>query len=118
MKVALAWTTMWGISYIITASIASPISLDTPSLFYAVIGVTILIGVDAKLLANDIIGYAAVSFLFIVLACLMVYGGVASWAGLSMWNVPFVNLELFQVSMAFADFIAAAFMFVIAFDKL
>lgn len=118
MKVALAWTTMWGISYIITALITPTISLDTPPLFYGCLGLVILIGVLAKILAHDTVGFVLVGLLFAVLACFMVYGGVASWAGLGIWNVPFANKEIFQVSMALADFIAAAFMFTIAFDKL
>lgn len=117
-KIALAWTTMWGISYILTALIAPTISLDTSPWFYGFLGAIILIGVFAKMLAHDAIGFAVIGAFFTNLACLMVYGGVASWAGLSIWNVPFLNKELFQVSMAFADFISAAFMMVIAFDKL
>jgi hypothetical protein len=47
----------------------------------------------------------------------MTFGGVASWTGLVQWNVPFVNVELFQVSMAFADLLSAVFMFVIAIEQ-
>ena len=59
--------------------------------------------------------YAGIGqFLLFILGLVEVYGGIASWCGLGIWNVPFPNIELFQVSMAFADLLSAVFLFYLA----
>ena len=113
---AIAWTLMWGISYIIVAIVA-PWIADTSPLFYVALGALILFALLLRHLAYNELGYNIVRVLFFCLGTLMVFGGVTSWTGVTLWNVPFSNVEIFQVGMAFADFIAAAFMFVLAIEK-
>lgn len=111
---AIAWTLMWGLSYIVVAMIAPDIS-DLPGIVYIVTGELIIMGVTMK-----VCDIHARGFTNIFLGCLgglMIYGGIASWTGVAIWNVPFENLELFQVSMAFADLLSATFMFVLALER-
>lgn len=67
--------------------------------------------------AHDRFGHIIIRVMFFVQGVPMVYGGVASWAGLAVWNVPFNNPEMFQVSMAFADLLGAVFLFILAITK-
>ena len=112
-RFAVAWTIMWGMSYIVTALFAPEITGDTTlvgTLLFSILGTLILITLILLHTKRERIG----KFLFGVLGCMMTFGGVASWTGLVRWNVPFVVVDLFQVSMAFADLISAVFMFVLA----
>jgi len=108
---AVAWLIMWGISYVMVALVAPGVS-DVEPWIYALLGAAIVfvsLGTYFTMQepsANPLIYSVAL----IVLAVLQVWGGVTSWTGEFIWNVPFASKEIFQVSMAFADFIAAAFM--------
>lgn len=104
---------MWSLSYILVAIFAPSIS-DIHPLFYGILGVWLAFMLLLDHLAYDKLGYFIVSVLWVFNGTLMVYGGVTSWAGLAVWNVPFPNKEIFYVSMAFADLISAVFMFVLA----
>lgn len=105
---------MWGLSYIAVAIMAPGISgsdaIDN-RVFCAALGIWVLASVLVFLksgnMAMNTVYYRAS---FAVLAIVMVFAGVASWAGTAMWNVPYQN-GLAQVSMAFADLISAVFMF-------
>jgi len=108
---AEAWTIMWGISYIITALVAPSIS-EVPAFAYGVLGVFIIVMV---FLMHFIHG-RPVTVVFFALGIMMTYGGVVSWTGAGLWNVPFPNKELFQVSMAFADMISAVFLFLLGIE--
>jgi hypothetical protein len=112
-KFAVSWTAMWAISYIVVALVAPSISDVSPDLYgllgTGLLAMSVLSAVEPEEDAvNFFLGLA-----YLGIAILMVYGGVTSWTGEFIWNVPFEAKELFQVSMAFADFIAAAFMLVI-----
>jgi hypothetical protein len=108
---AVAWNVMWALSYIIVAVVAPNISLDTSAFFYAIFGVVLLFCVLVQYLANDTLGRKIVALMLIAFGVFMAYGGVASWTGASLWNVPFTNIEIFQVSMAFANLLSAVFLF-------
>lgn len=71
---------------------------------------------SAVIFCHDRFRRVIIRMMFFVQGVLMVYGGVASWTGLAVWNVPF-NLEMFQVSMAFADLLGAVFLFVLAITE-
>lgn len=112
---AEAWTIMWGVSYIMTALVAPSIS-EVPALGYGVLGFFILFMVFLAHIAYDKFGYNVLAGAFFALGIAMVYGGVVSWTGAGLWNVPFPNKELFQISMAFADMLAGMFMFMLAIE--
>jgi len=109
---------MWAISYFAVATIAPGISGDPNDVWlYAGFGGALLIGVILTQLSSVVLNSIGKVVLFL-LAVISIGSGIASWAGVEIWNVPFLSKELFQVSMAFADLIAAAFMFVLAFKDL
>lgn len=132
-KFAIAWLLMWAISYIAVAIVSPNIGENNTALnicLYMFMGTAILTTtlfytftatptayfkmpeVKHKLLIKH--RYACILLVF--LAVLEIRGGVASWTGATIWNVPFPNKELFQVSMAFADLISAVFMLYLALD--
>ena len=106
---------MWGISYIIVAIVAPWIS-DMPNIVYAFLGAWILLSLALSHFVHDKL-LMIVQGMFFIQGCLMVYGGVTSWTGLTVWNIPEGNIELFQVSMAFADMLGAVFLFVLAITE-
>jgi len=112
---AEAWTIMWGLSYIITSLVAPRIS-EVPQIGYGVLGAFILFMVLLIHLADDKLGYHILAGVFFALGVAMIYGGVVSWTGVGLWNVPFPNKELFQVSMAFADLLSAVFLFILGLE--
>jgi hypothetical protein len=108
----LSWLMMWGLSYVAVAVISPNVDLGTPNWAYATIGILQILCV---------VGYSfdrtrkLTRVGFFIFAIVETVGGVASWCGVSMWNVPFADKALFQISMAFADLLAAAMMFWLAF---
>jgi hypothetical protein len=112
---AEAWTIMWGLSYIMVALVAPSIS-EVPALGYGVLGFFILFMAFLTHIAYDKFGYDVLAGAFFALGIAMVYGGVVSWTGTGLWNIPFPNKELFQVSMAFADLLSAVFMFMLGLE--
>jgi len=108
---AVAWNIMWALSYIFVAVVAPNISLDTPALFYVALGAVLLFCVLVQYLATDSLGRKLASLPLITFGVIMAYGGVVSWTGAGLWNVPFANVEIFQVSMAFANLLSAVFLF-------
>jgi hypothetical protein len=117
-RIAISWTATWALSYIVVAFEAPSIS-DVSPILYGLLGVGLLVmsivsAVEPEeATVNKILGVA-----YFVIAYLMVYGGVTSWTGTFIWNVPFEAKELFQVSMAFADFISAAVMIYLSGEAL
>ena len=124
-KFAVAWTLMWAFAYIFTAVFAPYVGgedVTTNFVTFLGLGAWMIISlalysnkspcVNVSITRSEIIGRI---FLF-WLGLIEVFGGITSWTGLALWNVPFPNKELFQVSMAFADLIAAVFMFYLAID--
>lgn len=124
---AFAWTLMWAFAYICTALFAPWVGgVDT------IMNIIIFVGLGAWMILSLVLystkplhgdlhpvegavplnTYRAIGKIFLfILGLIEVFGGIASWVGLAMWNVPFANKELFQVSMAFADLVSAVFMF-------
>lgn len=109
---------MWGIAYITTAIYAPSIGGD-PSLgsaIYSALGSAIIVLVIIRAFKHDPTEFLSywVRVLLFVVALIEIYGGIASWTGLAVWNVPFANKEIFQVSMAFADLVSAVLMLYLA----
>lgn len=120
VKFAIAWNIMWALSYLFVALIAPGVgggstfgNIITYLLFGALMLATTLIigfypGEKNKLVARYVLA---------VLAVLSVFSGISSFTGVQLWVVPFANKEIFQVSMAFADLLGAAFMLYLALNK-
>ena len=116
-KFAVAWNFMWAFSYIVVAVIApgvggSPAWLNMA--VFLVFGITLFVATILKGYTKD--KYRLGAYLLIILAAFSVYSGIASWTGVALWVVPFANKEIFQVSMAFADLLGAAFMLYLALE--
>ena len=137
-RVAKAWLIAWGIGYIVTAAMTPSIGGEEKlgTAVYALLGMVILMSLACRLLPERREGPMPVlsgkefvrmapyeiegprrNFGRVMLALLgvvMVVGCVASWTGATVWNVPFANKEMFQVSMALLDLVSAVFMFILA----
>jgi hypothetical protein len=113
-RFAFAWTLMWGLSYVVAGILVPEIAGDalTGTITFVVLGALILTALMQYTKFKTV-----AKVLLYILAGLEVYGGVASWAGLIKWNVPFTDVGVFQVSMAFADLLSAAFMFYLATEE-
>lgn len=105
---------MVAFSYVATAVLVPQISgADLAITLLTYIGVAIATGVAIIFYyVKSLRGVAQITFY--ILAILMTFSGVASWSGLSLWNVPFNNVEIFQVSMALFDMLTAVAMFTLA----
>ena len=114
-RLSVAWCLMWGLCYLVVA-VTTPWISDVSNIVYASLGAWILLSLALLYLVHDRFGRAIIRMMFFAQGVLMVYGGVTSWTGLAVWNVPF-NPEMFQVSMAFADLLAAVFLFVLAITE-
>ena len=115
---ALCWLLMWAIAYIVTTIYAPSISGDPflGSVMYSALGSAIIVLVIIRAFKHDpteLLSYC-VRLLLFIMAILEIYGGITSWTGLAVWNVPFANKELFQISMAFADLVSAVLMLYLA----
>lgn len=110
-----AWIIIWGLSYIITAIVAPNISEVDP-ITYGFLGIVIISILVLAHFAQFQISRECLGIAFLALSITMVCGAVVSWTGAGLWNVPFPNKELFQVSMALADFLSAVFMMLLAID--
>jgi len=133
-RFAVAWLLAFGISYIATAIFAPGIAGDPVQgmIVYTVLGLVILAAVALRTFTEsqevsvslrkevkmDIRVMSPIQnlgrVLLAVLGVIEVVGCVTSWSGVAVWNVPFPNKELFQMSMAFLDMLSAVFMFLLA----
>lgn len=116
---------MWAFAYIVTALVApwvGGLDIGINIILFAGLGAWMLLSLGLYSHKDKILPYDTIpkslgrAFLFI-LALIEVFGGITSWCGIGVWNVPFPNKELFAVSMAFADLLSAVFMFYLAIDK-
>jgi sulfite exporter TauE/SafE len=111
---------MWALSYIVVALIAPGIG-GSPAWQSAVsflaFGIALLAATMLKSYSESINKQTLGKYILMFLAGLSVYSGIASWTGVALWIVPFANKEIFQVSMAFADLLGAAFMLYLALDE-
>jgi hypothetical protein len=110
---------MWALSYIIVAFLAPNIgggSTISNIVDFLAFGIALL---SATVLTSWTKGNMRTTgrVILVVLATISVGSGVASWTGVALWNVPFADKELFQISMAFADLIGAVFMLYLALES-
>jgi len=115
-KLAMAWLLMWGFSYIVVGIVAPWIS-DEPPLAYQILGGIMIFLVCITPLAYDKLGNLMLGIIWFSFGIMMVYGGVASWTGLTPWNVLYDFHPLVPISMAFADLIAGFVMFLLAIEE-
>ena len=117
--ISVAWLITWGFMYVFAAVSAPGISGDASQgiVLYSLVGIATIIGVILTVAAerkhNSLMRNIA-SVIMFVLFFIEVYSALASWAGLVKWNVPFQNIEVFQVTMSFMDFISAVFLLLAA----
>jgi len=108
-----AWLIAWAFTYLATAIFAPGIAGDVlqGQILYTSMGLLILVSLAVLRAQNpDWRNYGMV--LLFLLALMAVYGAVASWSGLFVWNVPFQAKEIFQVTMGLMDFLGAVFMLI------
>ena len=109
-----AWLIAWAFAYLATVIFAPEIAGNdvlTGQILYATMGLLILVSL-ALLYAQNVDLRNVGMILLFVLALFSVYGAVASWSGLFVWNVPFQAKEVFQVTMGLMDFLGAVFMLI------
>ena len=121
-KFAICWLLMWGMSYIATALFAPEISGDLVlgAISYSFLGSVLIALVVARSFRNNLLTFSGwwIRYGLFALALVATYGGILSWSGVAVWNVPFPNKELFQVSMAFGNLFSAVLMLYLAlFDE-
>lgn len=112
-NVTNAWLIAWALAYIITAIFAPGIAGNvwTGTILYATMGTLIIVSLALFRAQNTDLRNGGMVLLF-ALAAFSVYGAVASWTGLFVWNVPFPAKEVFQVTMGLMDFLGAVFMLI------
>ena len=104
-----AWILMWASTYLFCAFLK-------PDLFEGVAplhGALMMLTIGALLIAGLVLTRRRKPIGRLVLFIMGIFesmGGVASWTGIIGWNVPFADKAAFNVSMAFADILAAVFL--------
>ena len=119
MKLTVAWNLMWALSYLMVAFLAPGIGgspVWESALVFLVFGIALLAATTLATWARGKTRLAG-RITLLILAVFSVYSGIASWTGVALWIVPFADKALFQVSMAFADLIGAAFMIDVALEN-
>jgi len=104
---------MWGLVYLGCAVVKPDIFEGWPSI-YGFIG---MVSIGCLMIVGLVFGNTTKGK--IVLFTMGVFesiGGIASWCGVIMWNVPFQDKAIFNVSMAFLDFLGAAALFTKSLD--
>ena len=84
------------------------------ALFYGLLGLGFLL---ATVLPYFPSAKTVARILQFVLGVILAWGAMWSWMGLAIWNVPFPNKEIFQVSMAILNVLIAVFAFSLALDE-
>lgn len=109
--VTTAWLIAWAFAYLATAIFAPGIAGDVllGQILYAVMGLIIIVSLALLRAQNTDFRNVGMILLF-VSALFAIYGAVASWTGLAVWNVPFQAKEVFQATMGLMDFLGAVFM--------
>lgn len=110
-----AWILMWGLAYVACGfsnpDIVGNFTLATSMMFLFFMGFLLLIGF-ALMEISTITMYKTLGRILLLIAGVMeTIGGVVSWTGVIVWNVPFADKALFNVSMAIFDLVSASFLF-------
>ncbi len=114
-QIAICWTLMWGLAYFATGLFTPEIMGSSTLIGFLtcdVLGGAIIFALELRQLSSSWRTLARV--MLVILALVEISGGILSWSGASLWNIPFANKEIFQVSMAFADLVSAVFMLYLA----
>lgn len=114
--IALAWMLTIAVSYFSLAIFAPTVGGDT-----TVIGIIVYTLLGFGFLFATMLPYTPYKtvgrILQFILGVILALGAVLSWTGVGLWNVPFPNVELFQVSMAILNILTAVFAFALAIDE-
>jgi hypothetical protein len=125
-KMVFSYLIVWALAYIFTAIFAPGISGDVlfGTIVYLLIGIALLLSlwlVGMPITGLNHTSHRIGQVMLLILGAISIYAAITSWSGVAIWNVPFVNKELFQVSMAAGNLIAAVLMFyigILSFDQL
>ena len=112
---------MWAATYIAVAFIAPTVGGVFNNIYMFLYGVLLTLCVAGQLVPYTgkhvkTVSRASKTGLF-GFAIAEVIGGVMSFTGALRWNLPFANMEVFQVIMAFMDLVAASLLFFIVLDQ-
>lgn len=117
MRISDSWILMWGTAYLACAIVAPDI-FDLPVLYSRVLLIAVgAIMVYGLYLANSQYTATAGRAILFIMGVEETFGGILSFSGSIMWNVPFADKALFNVSMALAELVAAMFLFNRALGK-
>jgi len=118
---ALSWIMMWAATYIAVAFIAPTVGGVFNNIYMFLYGALLTLCVAGQFLpytgkhAKTVSRASKIGLFGFAIA--EVIGGVMSFTGALMWNLPFANIEVFQVIMAFMDLVAASLLFFIVLDR-
>jgi hypothetical protein len=110
---------MWATTYITVAFVAPTVGGAFNSTYMLLYGAVLIACVAGQfLLKNKQSKLAKASKIgLFAFAIAETIGGVMSFTGALLWNVPFANTEVFQVSMAFMDLVSATMLFYVVFEQ-
>jgi len=115
-SIALAWMLTIAVCYFSLAIFTPSATGDPPlvgAIEYGLLGLGFLL---ATVLPYFPSAKTVARVLQFVLGVLLAWGAMWSWMGLGLWNVPFPDKALFQVSMAVLNVLTAVFAFSLAID--
>ena len=106
-----SWILMWSISYIICGVVSPEIFSGVPRSF----AMLFLLGYGLSMLFGLLLNLKPLLF---AIGIGEVIAGIASWVGLFVWSVPWLQGydPLAQISMAVLDLLSAVFLFTYSFD--
>jgi len=121
-RFSFAFTLVWAIMHFVTAFTAPWISLGTSplilSIVYIVLGISLIFALVWVTDYKDTYWELAGRIILFVNAVLQIWSCINTFTGQQLLNIPFPNLEVFQVAMSFLEFASAVFMLALVFDEL
>lgn len=115
-EIAIAWMLTIAVGYFSLAILDPTITGDTTivgAIFYGILGVAFLAAATLPYTPYKTAG----RILQFILGVILALGAIESFISLAVWNVPFVNVEVFQVGMALLNVLTAVFAFSLAVEK-
>lgn len=121
-KLATAFLIVWGLGHpmmmIVAPQVVNTFSTTVDMIESGLLGIAIcMIALAFWHSENKSARFILRAILGIILGPAMIYGAIVSFAGMMIWTVPFLNQELFQVSIAIADLLAATCMYILVLEN-
>lgn len=121
-KLAVAFLIVWGLGHpmmmIVAPQVVNTFSITVDMIETMLVGIAIcIVALAFRYWENKSARYVLRTILGVILGPLMIYGAIVSFVGMMIWTVPFPNQELFQVSIAIADLLAATCMYILALEN-